>query len=81
MILNLFFEIFLHFFDKILTKERKSKVVRVKSVGKEIVKRRNKGQSVYADGRYVWLPVEWEDGRFILRWRDEWDLSIFDKKE
>ena len=33
------------------------------------------------DGRYVWLPVEWEDGRFILRWRDEWDLSIFDKKE
>jgi hypothetical protein len=33
------------------------------------------------DGRYVWLPVEWENGRFILRWRDEWDLSIFDKKE
>ena len=32
------------------------------------------------DGRYVWLPVEWEDGRFILRWRDEWDLSVFDRK-
>lgn len=32
------------------------------------------------DGRYVWLPVEWEDGRFILRWRDEWDLSVFDGK-
>lgn len=31
------------------------------------------------DGRYVWLPVEWEDGRFILHWYDEWDLSIFDK--
>ena len=21
---------------------------------------------------YVWLPVEWEDGRPVLRWRDEW---------
>lgn len=32
------------------------------------------------DGRYIWLPLEWtEDGRFILRWRDSWDLSIFDK--
>ena len=31
------------------------------------------------DGRYVWLPVEWENGRFILRWRDEWDLSVFDE--
>ena len=29
------------------------------------------------DGRYIWLPLEFEDGRFILRWRDEWDLSIF----
>lgn len=32
------------------------------------------------DGRYVWLPVEFEDGRFVLRWRDEWDLSVFDGK-
>ena len=31
------------------------------------------------DGRYVWLPVEFEDGRFILRWRDEWNLSVFDR--
>lgn len=23
------------------------------------------------DGRYVWLPVEWEDNWFVLRWRDE----------
>ncbi len=31
------------------------------------------------DGRYVWLPVEFtDDGRFILRWRDGWDLSVFD---
>ena len=21
---------------------------------------------------YVWLPVSWEDGRPVLRWRDEW---------
>ncbi len=31
------------------------------------------------DGRYVWLPVEFEDGRFIIHWRDRWDLSIFDE--
>lgn len=31
------------------------------------------------DGRYIWLPVEFEEGRLILRWRDEWDLSVFDK--
>ncbi len=32
------------------------------------------------DGRYIWLPVEFKDGRFILHWYDEWDLSVFDKK-
>jgi hypothetical protein len=32
------------------------------------------------DGRYVWLPIEFEDNRPILRWRDEWDLSFFDSK-
>ena len=31
------------------------------------------------DGRYIFLPVEFEDGRLVLRWRDEWDLSFFDK--
>ncbi|MDO4162822.1 MAG: glycoside hydrolase family 43 protein [Bacteroides sp.] len=31
------------------------------------------------DGRYIWLPVEFENNRFILRWYDEWDLSCFDK--
>lgn len=30
------------------------------------------------DGRYVWLPIEFENGRPIIRWRDEWDLSEFD---
>ncbi len=29
------------------------------------------------DGRYVWLPIEWEGDRPVLRWRDEWDLSVF----
>lgn len=32
------------------------------------------------DGRYIWLPVEIEDGKPVLRWRDEWDLSIFDQE-
>lgn len=32
------------------------------------------------DGRYIWLPVEFdEDGRPILHWYDQWDLSFFDK--
>ena len=29
------------------------------------------------DGRYVWLPVEWENDRPVLRWHSEWDLSVF----
>lgn len=24
------------------------------------------------DGRYVWLPVEWEDGLPVLNWKKEW---------
>ncbi len=31
------------------------------------------------DGRYVFLPVEWEDGLPVIRWYNEWDLSFFDK--
>ncbi len=30
------------------------------------------------DGRYVWLPIQFEQGRPTIRWYDEWDLSIFD---
>ncbi len=30
------------------------------------------------DGRYVWLPIEFEDDKPIIRWHDEWDLSFFD---
>ena len=32
------------------------------------------------DGRYIWLPVEMEEGKPVLRWRDEWDLSVFDEE-
>lgn len=31
------------------------------------------------DGRYVWLPIEFTDDGYQIRWRDEWDLSVFDK--
>jgi hypothetical protein len=30
------------------------------------------------DARYVWLPVQFEGNRLILRWKDEWDLNVFD---
>lgn len=31
------------------------------------------------DGRYVWLPVQWDDnGIPFLEWMDEWDISYFD---
>lgn len=28
-------------------------------------------------GRYIWLPVTFENERIIVEWRDEWDLSVF----
>ncbi|TLX71378.1 beta-glucanase [Labilibacter sediminis] len=31
------------------------------------------------DGRYIWLPIEFENDRPVIRWYDEWDLSVFDK--
>lgn len=30
---------------------------------------------------YIWLPVEFEGGRPVIRWRDQWDLSVFPKEE
>jgi len=30
------------------------------------------------DGRYIWLPVLFNNGFPFLKWFDEWDLSIFD---
>lgn len=32
------------------------------------------------DGRYVWLPVLFEDGMPVLKWFNKWDLSVFDEK-
>ena len=32
------------------------------------------------DGRYLWLPIQWEDGKPVLKWLDRWDLSFFDRK-
>src|SRR5690606_31112786 len=31
------------------------------------------------DGRYVWLPILFEDGMPILQWSNQWDLSVFDQ--
>lgn len=31
------------------------------------------------DGRYVWLPIEFENGKPVIRWHDQWDLSVFDE--
>ena len=29
------------------------------------------------DGRYIWLPVSFQENRFIMKWYKEWDLSLF----
>jgi hypothetical protein len=31
------------------------------------------------DGRYVWLPIEFLHGAPTIRWREEWDLTEWDK--
>jgi alpha-glucosidase len=33
------------------------------------------------DGRYVWLPVIFENGLPVLKWFDSWDLSVFDETQ
>jgi hypothetical protein len=30
------------------------------------------------DGRYLWLPVRFIDGRIVLEWYNEWDLGKFE---
>jgi hypothetical protein len=27
------------------------------------------------DARYIWLPIEFEDGKPMIRWRDEWSIN------
>jgi hypothetical protein len=29
------------------------------------------------DGRYIWLPVIFENSRPVLKWREKWDLGVF----
>ena len=29
------------------------------------------------DGRYVWLPISFESEKPVIKWHDEWDLSVF----
>jgi len=31
------------------------------------------------DGRHIWLPIEFTADGYRVEWRDEWDLSLFDK--
>ena len=28
------------------------------------------------DARYIWLPIEFEDGKPVIRWRDEWEIGL-----
>jgi beta-xylosidase len=30
------------------------------------------------DGRYVWLPLVFEKGKPVIKWRDKWSLNVFD---
>jgi len=32
------------------------------------------------DGRHIWVPVLWRDGRPALEWMDPWDLTLFDRR-
>lgn len=29
------------------------------------------------DGTYIWLPIQFENGKPVIRWKDEWNLSVF----
>ena len=31
------------------------------------------------DGRYIWLPIQFENDNPVIQWHDEWDLSFFNK--
>ena len=32
------------------------------------------------DGRYIWLPIEFEEDKMVIRYRKNWDLSVFDRQ-
>jgi hypothetical protein len=27
-----------------------------------------------SDARYIWLPIEFEDGKPVIKWQDEWQF-------
>ena len=29
-----------------------------------------------SDARYIWLPIDFEDGKPVVRWQDEWELKL-----
>ncbi len=32
------------------------------------------------DGRYIWLPIQFNnEGKIVIKWRDEWNLNFFNK--
>jgi beta-xylosidase len=31
------------------------------------------------DGRYIWLPIRFKDGKIQIEWHDQWDLDLFNK--
>ena len=32
-----------------------------------------------ADSRHLWLPLQFKDGRPVVEWREQWDLSFFER--
>ena len=31
------------------------------------------------NSRYVWLPMEFDDEKIVIKWNEKWDLSVFDR--
>ncbi|MDR0533649.1 MAG: glycoside hydrolase family 43 protein [Verrucomicrobiales bacterium] len=31
------------------------------------------------DGSYIWLPIQWEGDKPVLKWLDEWSLDFFER--
>jgi len=31
------------------------------------------------DGRYIWLPIQFNTDKIVIKWIDEWNLNFFDK--
>lgn len=34
-----------------------------------------------SDARYIWLPIEFEDGKPVIRWRKEWQVGELENKK